>query len=146
MNRKADDISLPYIVTLDAVLNPHENASYEPIIKRVPDVLDWTFEQLVDYMVQPMGDEYNIEPLTLAEQNLAEMIESMVNMTGTDPNATYQIFIPDSGEGIIGPFSPSQKVGKTVSFSREEEYLTGGDVKKYMSLCLRIAMYDIGGQ
>lgn len=143
-----DSKELPYIVSLDAVLAPQESRDYGPVIKRVPgtEVLKWTLERLLDYMVRPEPDEYNIEPLTLAEQNLAERISGLVDLARSDPNVTLQLFVPDTGSGIRGPFSLSQRVGDAVSFTDEEERMPSGETEHYHGLSLRVSLYDIGGR
>lgn len=150
MGRELDNDSkgLPYIVTLDAVLAPQDSRGYEPVIKRVPgsEVLKWTFERLLDYMVSPEPDEYNIDPLTLAEQELAERIGGFVDLARRDQNVTLQLFVPDTGSGIGGPFSLSQRVGDAVSFTEEEESMPSGETEHYYGLSLRASLYDIGGE
>ena len=147
IQQKADN-SLPYIVSLDAVLAPHEGTGYEPVIKRVPsaEVLTWTFERLLDYMVNPEPDEYNLEQLTLAEQNMAENVSGIMRLAKSDPNVTLQLFVPDTGNGIQGPFSLSQRVGDVVSFTEEEEYMPSGEAEHYYGIRLRASLYDIGGR
>lgn len=147
VQQKADD-SLPYIVSIDAVLGPHESAGYEPVIKRVQgqEVLKWTFEMLLNYMVNPEPDEYNLEQLTLAEQNMAENVNGIMSLARSDPNVMLQLFVPDTGNGIQGPFSLSQRVGDVVSFSEEEEYMPSGETEHYHGLHLRASLYDIGGE
>ena len=138
---------LPYIVSLDAVLAPSGGARQEPIIKRVPgeEVLGWSFGQLVEYMLSAQPDQYNEEGLTLAEQNLAERLRSMLDLSQGDKNVALQLFVPDSGEGIAGPFTLSQRLNGNVTFVESEEHMPTGESEPYRRLELRATLYDIGG-
>lgn len=145
--RNQDGQELPYIVSLDAVLAPGGGAAAAPIIKRVPgdEVMGWTFGRLVEYMLSAQPDEYNDEGLTLAEQNLAERLSSMLDLSQGDKNVALQLFVPDMGEGIGGPFTLGQLLRENVTFIESEEPMPSGESEHYRRLDLRATLYDIGG-